>query len=265
MSGADTILDRPQRHHADPVLWERYKKEGDPQAREGLILHYSPLVKFVAGRVSTMLSPNVDFGDLVQSGLFGLMDAIEKYEPERGNRFESYAVHRIRGAIIDELRALDWAPRSVRAREREMAQARAELENELQRQPTEAEIADRLEVPVEQLHRHQAESSNTQVMALDETLDPSQGAATLGEMLEDTREAAPGDDLDREETRIVLGEAIGKLPDRERLVITLYYFEGRTLAEIGAGLGVTESRACQIHARALASIGNRTRSALGLL
>src|ERR671918_3185031 len=139
---------------ADPVLqaWNEYKDNGSSSARDSLILHYSPLVKYVAGRVAVGLPANVEQADLMSYGIFGLMDAIEKYEPERGIKFETYAISRIRGSIIDELRAIDWVPRSVRFKAREVEKAYASLENKLKRPPSDAEIADEMDVSIEELN-----------------------------------------------------------------------------------------------------------------
>ena len=138
-------------------LWERFKASGDADLRERLILHYSPLVKYVAGRVGAGLPRSVDQNDLASYGLFGLIDAIDKFEPDRGFKFETYAIKRIKGAILDELRALDWVPRSVRSRARRMETAVQELEHELQRTPTEDEVAERTEMDIEELHDALAE------------------------------------------------------------------------------------------------------------
>jgi RNA polymerase sigma factor for flagellar operon FliA len=155
-------------------LWERFKSTGDTAAREGLILHYSALVKFVAGRLRAGLPRNVDAQDLISYGTFGLIDAIDKFDPERGYKFETYAVNRIKGAILDELRALDWVPRSVRARAREIQRSLAELEHQLQRTPTDQELADHMDVPVGQLQDHLGELSTLGFVALDELLNPGE-------------------------------------------------------------------------------------------
>jgi RNA polymerase sigma factor for flagellar operon FliA len=239
------------------ALWRRYKATGDEGLRERLILYYSPLVKYVAGRVGAGLPPNVDVGDCVSYGVFGLLDAIEKFEPERGIRFEPYAMRRIRGAILDELRALDWIPRSVRAKARALERAYTALESRLHRTPTEAEIADEMAVSVADLHQIFSQLSAVNVLALDELLGASSdgpGAVSLGETLEDAAADDPVAVFESQEMRKLLVGALTTLPEREQTVITLYYFEGLTLAEVGRVLGVSESRISQIHTRAMLAL-----------
>jgi RNA polymerase sigma factor for flagellar operon FliA len=239
-------------------LWTEFKSSGDERAREGLILHYSPLVKFVAGRVGAGLPKNVDHADLVSYGTFGLIDAVDKFEPERGFKFETYAVNRIKGAILDELRALDWVPRSVRSRAREIQRTMAELNHTLQRTPTEEEVAESMEVPLDTLRGHLGEIANLGFVALDELLNPSENASgSMTDVLPDSGAIDPSGSFEKEETRYMLADSINRLPDRERLVLTLYYYEGLTLAEIGGVLNVTESRICQIHTKAVMSLRNR--------
>ncbi len=234
--------------------WRRFKESGDGQAREGLILHYSPLVKFVAGRVGVGLPRNVEQADLISYGMFGLIDAIDKFEPERGFKFETYAVNRIKGAILDELRALDWVPRSVRSRAREIQRSLDELEHRLKRTASEEELADHMGVPLETLQNQLGEIAGLGFVALDEMIEPGErGSATIGDLLSDPKGIDPGSSFEQQENRFVLTDAINRLPERERLVVTLYYFEGLTLAEIGDVLGVTESRICQIHTKSVMS------------
>ena len=235
-------------------LWERFKADGDPATRERLILHYSPLVKYVAGRVGVGLPPNIEQADLVSYGIFGLIDAIEKFDIERAIKFETYAISRIRGAIIDELRAIDWIPRSVRYKAREVERAYAALEGELHRTPTEAEVAERLGIALEDLHAIFSQVSYVNVVALDEllTVGGEKGdKLSLVDTLEDTKAEDPVTAFETEETKFILSRAINQLPEREKIVVTLYYYEGLTLAEIGRVLGVTESRICQMHTKAV--------------
>lgn len=237
-------------------LWSSFKADGDTAVRERLILHYSPLVKYVAGRVGAGLPRSVDQNDLASYGLFGLIDAIDKFEPERGFKFETYAINRIKGAILDELRALDWVPRSVRSRSRLIETGVAELEHRLQRAPTEEELADHMDMSVDELQSALAEIGRTGIAALDEMVG-SDSSTTVGDMLADPGSVSPEAAVQVEETREGLVEAINKLPERDRLVITLYYYESMTLSEIGEVLGVTESRVCQIHAKTMMSLRNR--------
>ncbi len=166
-------------------LWERFKSTGDPAAREGLILHYSPLVKFVAGRVGVGLPRNVDQADLISYGIFGLIDAIDKFEPERGFKFETYGINRVRGAIIDELRGLDWVPRSVRSRAREIERSMVELEHKLQRTPTEEELAAHMDMPLGDLQSTLGEMSTLGMVALDDLLGPDRDSGTVSDVLPD--------------------------------------------------------------------------------
>jgi RNA polymerase sigma factor for flagellar operon FliA len=235
-------------------LWRRYKGEGDSGARERLVVAYSPMVKFVAGRLGAGLPSHVDDADLISYGLMGLIGAIERFEPERGIKFETFAMTRIRGAIIDELRSLDWVPRSVRSRAREIETAQAKLEHELQRAPTEAEIAARLDITEDELQTSLLEIANSSVYALDElwTVSDSSGdQVSLLDTISDPRAEDPQESLASSEIKDRLTEAISSLPEREQLVVALYYYENLTLREIGEVLGVTESRVSQLHTKAV--------------
>ncbi|OEU91389.1 RNA polymerase sigma factor WhiG [Streptomyces oceani] len=235
-------------------LWRMYKGTGDNRLREQLILHYSPLVKYVAGRVSVGLPPNVEQADFVSSGVFGLIDAIEKFEPERSIKFETYAITRIRGAMIDELRAMDWIPRSVRQKARAVERAYATLEASLRRSPSESEVAAEMEIPLEELHGVFSQLSLANVVALEELLHAGAESGerlSLMDTLEDTAADNPVEIAEDRELRRILARAINTLPEREKTVVTLYYYEGFTLAEIGQVLGVTESRVSQIHTKSV--------------
>jgi RNA polymerase sigma factor for flagellar operon FliA len=235
-------------------LWRSFKDSGEKELRERLILHYSPLVKYVAGRVGVGLPPNIEQADLVSYGIFGLIDAIEKFDLERAIKFETYAISRIKGAIIDELRAIDWIPRSVRYKAREVEKAYAALEAKLHRTPSEAEVADELGIGLDELHAIFSQVSFVNVVALDELLNVGGERGdklSLVDTLEDTKAEDPVMAFETEETKYLLARAINTLPEREKIVVTLYYYEGLTLAEIGQVLGVTESRICQMHTKAV--------------
>jgi RNA polymerase sigma factor FliA len=235
-------------------LWVEFKATGESRLRERLILHYSPLVKYVAGRVGVGLPPNIEQADLVSYGIFGLIDAIEKFDLERAIKFETYAISRIKGAIIDELRAIDWIPRSVRYKAREVEKAYAALEAKLHRTPTESEVAGELGISLDELHTIFSQVSFVNVIALDELLNVGGERGdklSLVDTLEDTRAEDPVEVFETEETKYLLSRAINTLPEREKIVVTLYYYEGLTLAEIGQVLGVTESRICQMHTKAV--------------
>ncbi len=246
--------ERAEIEQAIAVLWREYKASGEERLRERLILHYSPLVKYVAGRVGVGLPPNIEQADLVSYGIFGLIDAIEKFDIERAIKFETYAISRIKGAIIDELRSIDWIPRSVRYKAREVEKAYAVLEAKLHRSPTEAEVAAELGIKLEDLHQIFSQVSFVNVVALDELLTAGGEKGdklSLVDTLEDTRAEDPVAAFETEETKYLLARAINTLPEREKIVVTLYYYEGLTLAEIGQVLGVTESRICQMHTKAV--------------
>jgi RNA polymerase sigma factor for flagellar operon FliA len=234
------------------TLWASYKATGEREVRDQLILHYSPLVKYVAGRVAVGLPQRVEPADLVSYGIFGLIDAIERFEPQRGLTFETYGITRIKGAIIDELRSLDWVPRSVRAKARLLERAYQTHEARLGRVPTDAELAVEVGVTEDQLQSILAQISFVGLAALDETLGISEpgDAPTLGDTLAD-RADGPVAVVETAETRRILAACIATMPERERIVLTLYYYEGLTLAEIGSVMGVTESRVSQIHTKAV--------------
>ncbi len=237
------------------ALWERWAATRDPEVRERLILQYSPLVKYVAGRVGVGMPSSVEHGDLVSYGIFGLMDAIDKFDLDKGFKFETYAITRIRGAILDELRSNDWVPRSVRANARKIERAIAAFEAEHARGPSDAELAAALEITEEELADRLTKISLTNVAALDETLRSSEGESlSLVDTLSDPEAPGPEGAFDEVEMRGLLGEAMGRLSERERTVLGLYYFEGMTLAQIGEILGVTESRICQIHTKSVMSL-----------
>jgi RNA polymerase sigma factor for flagellar operon FliA len=234
-------------------LWLEYRRTHDQKLRDRLILTYAPLVKYVAGRLGSGLPAHVDEGDLVSYGLLGLIGAIERYEPDRDVKFETYAIARIKGAIIDELRALDWVPRSVRSRAREIERAVAELESKLGRAPEDAEIAGKIGISTDELEESLTEISRTSIAALDELWTVSAGGDQIAliDTIEDDTIPDPQQALGATELREAIGEAIARLPEREKLVVTLYYYEELTLREIGEVLGVTESRVSQLHTKAI--------------
>lgn len=228
-------------------VWQRWFDGRDARARERLIVHYSPLVKFVAGRVGAGLPSSVDPGDLVSAGVFGLIDAVERFDPERGVKFETFAVPRIKGAVFDGLRALDWVPRSVRSRAREVEGAITALEAKHGRAPSEEEIADHLHLSDGEFQKWMASISSTTVGPLDRALAAGAEPRALSG---DTPES-PSAIVEDDEVRRLVKAEVRRLPQREQLVMTMYYDEGLTLAEIGSVLGVTESRISQIHTKAV--------------
>lgn len=239
-------------------LWADFKLSRSRELRDKLIIQYSPLVKYVAGRVGVGLPRNVEQSDLVSFGVFGLIDAIEKFDPERGYKFETYAIARIKGAILDELRSIDWVPRSVRSKARTLERAIGKLEAEHHRAPTDDEVASEMGVTQQQLQTTLSQISFVGVAALDEMLAGGERgeSVTLGDTVADTN-AGPMGVYEVEEMRQILAESINRMPEREKIVLTLYYYEGLTLAEIGRVLGVTESRVCQIHTKAVLQLRSR--------
>jgi RNA polymerase sigma factor for flagellar operon FliA len=235
--------------------WRRWVRDRAPADRERLILHHAPLVKYVAGRLSVGITAAVDPADLISYGMFGLIDAIERFDPDRGVRFERYAIPRIRGAIVDELRATDWVPRAVRDHARAVQTAVAELEASLRRTPTDAELAEHMGVDVDRLHEVLDQVSLTSLVALDQLfVDDDGGRSSLADTLHDPHAVDPHGRVERVEQRQALRAAIGRLDDRDRAVIVLYYLEGMTLAQIGDILRVTESRVSQLHTRAVLAL-----------
>ncbi len=241
-------------------LWSEYKRSGDRDVRDQLIVRYSPLVKFVAGRVSAGLPQSIEQADLVSYGMFGLIDAIEKFDTERNIKFETYAITRIKGAIIDELRSIDWVPRSVRAKARAVEQAYASLEASLGRAPSDAEVASELQMSEGDLQSIFGQISYIGIVALDEVISGGGSdrgeSVTLGDSLAD-RGDGPMAAFEVEEMKQILAGAINRLGDREKIVLSLYYYENLTLAQIGQVLGVTESRVCQIHTKAVMQLRGR--------
>jgi RNA polymerase sigma factor for flagellar operon FliA len=244
-------------------LWLEYRRTNDQALRDRLIITYAPLVKYVAGRLGSGLPAHLDEGDLVSYGLLGLIRAIERFDPGREIKFETYAIARIKGAIIDELRALDWVPRSVRARAREIERTIRELEAKTGRAPTDEEISAKLGISEEELDESLLDISRSSIAALDELWSVSGDGdqVSLLDTIEDPTGERPADALDARETKEVVADAISRLPEREKLVVTLYYYEELTLREIGEVLGVTESRVSQLHTKAILRLKSRLTGA----
>lgn len=233
-------------------LWKHYKKTKDPKTRETFILEYAPLVKYVAGRVAVSTPPNIEFDDLVSYGILGLIDAIEKYDPSQGIEFKAYAATRIKGSILDELRHMDWVPRSVRKRAREIERAYMELEHRLSRPATDDELADYLGVDESELSHLFLEASCVSLISMDETWTiEGDDEIVVTDTLRGPASETPDAILERGEAKKLLIAAIERLPQREREVIALYYYEELTLKEIGEVLGVSESRISQMHTKAI--------------
>jgi RNA polymerase sigma factor for flagellar operon FliA len=240
------------------ALWEGYKRNSDAASRERLILQYSPLVKYVAGRVSVGLPATIEHADLVSYGMFGLIDAIEKFDLEKGVKFETYAIARIKGAIIDELRSIDWIPRSVRSKARDVEKAMTKLELQLRRTPSEQELADEMGIGVKELRQTLTQVSLVSLVALDESFSGDDSERqSLVDTLQDPRAIDPQSNFEEVEQRQMLSDALNRMTEREKTVLVLYYFEGMTLAQIGQVLGVTESRVCQMHTKAVLGLRSK--------
>jgi RNA polymerase sigma factor for flagellar operon FliA len=241
--------------------WQRYKHVGDPRARDHLVLEYAHLAKYVAGRLAIGLPPTVQIDDLISSGILGLMDAIEKYDPKRDTKFETYAMTRIRGAMLDELRALDWVPRSTRRKARLLEDAYASLEAELGRSASDEEVSSHLKISTRMLQGMLAEISVSSLLSLDGFMMAGSGeeVSRLIDHFKDVDAVSPSALIEVQEVRSILADAIENLPKREKEVISLYYFDEMTMKEIGNILGVSESRVCQIHTKAILRLRGRLR------
>jgi len=250
---------RPPRSPGVAELWAAHLRDPSPARRAELVVHYSPLVKYVAGRMSARMPPSVERSDLVSYGVFGLIDALDRFRADQGCTFETYAISRIRGAILDELRRLDWVPRSVRAKASRVQWALAELEATLQRSPTDAELARFLGMSSRTLRTTLTQVFATTTPGFDELTVDADAGGVVAEAVADPDDE-PAAVVDAEATRHLVADSIRALPERERTVLSLYYYENLTLAEIGSILGVTESRVCQIHARAVLQMRSRIES-----
>jgi RNA polymerase sigma factor for flagellar operon FliA len=233
------------------LQWRRYLRRKDPQMRARLLKQYLPLVRNVAGRMAIGFPRSVELTDLINTGVIGLVEAFRNFDPRRGVKFETYAVPRIRGAILDELRALDWVPRSTRARSREIDRARSSLESDHGRSPTETELAKRLGCSVEELTAAMGDVSNSTLLSLDEAIyrEEDNHQVPRIEVVSDSRAKSALTELEKGELRAFLATAIDRLTAQEKLVIALYYFEELTLKEIGEVMTISESRVSQIHTK----------------
>ncbi|MDR3173086.1 MAG: RNA polymerase sigma factor WhiG [Treponema sp.] len=234
-------------------LWQKYRKTRDPKIREDFIKQYAPLVKYVAGKVAIGMPSNVEFDDLVGFGVFGLLDAIEKFEPEKNVKFKTYAVTRIRGAIFDELRSIDWVPRSVRQKTREVEEAIGALEAQLGRTATDQEIANSMGMDQEEYLKILMKISGTSILSLSDVwfTGDENDKVSIGDSIESPASLNPDVIVEKDEIRRVIVEAISELPDKEKKILVLYYYEDLTLKEIGQVLEVTESRVSQLHTKAI--------------
>ena len=234
-------------------LWDLYRHGRDPKIREAFIKQYAPLVKYVAGKVAVGMPHNVEFDDLVGFGVFGLLDAIDKFDPEKNVKFKTYAVTRIRGAIFDELRSIDWVPRSVRQKTREIEETIGSLEAQLGRTVSDQEIASAMGMSEDEFLKTMLKISGTSVLSLNDVwfAGDETDRISIGESIEAPSSLNPDIIVEKEEIRRVIIESINELPEKEKKVLVLYYYEDLTLKEIGQILEVTESRVSQLHTKAI--------------
>ncbi len=248
------------------IDWLRYQRDGNEEVRARLLRRYLPLVRNVAGRMAIGFPRSVELSDLINTGVIGLVEAFRNFDPDRGVKFETYAVPRIRGAILDELRALDWVPRSTRARSREIERALLALENDYGRPPTDAELAHKLGCTVEDLMLAIGDVTGSSLLSLDETVyreEDNHQVPRIETVRDDRRLNALGD-LEKDELRAFLVAAIDRLTEQEKLVIALYYFEELTLKEIGEVMSISESRVSQIHTKAVLKLRGMIRERFAL-
>ncbi|MDR0331482.1 MAG: FliA/WhiG family RNA polymerase sigma factor [Chitinispirillales bacterium] len=241
-------------------LWRDFKETGSKVAKDKLLVEYSHLVKYTTQRLAVNLPPSVDRDDLYSAGILGLIKAVDTFEPERGFKFETYAGHKIRGAILDELRALDWVPRSVRQKSRDLQRVFTKLENKLGRSPYDDEVCEELGVDIGEYEQILAEVTPTTIVSLDDSVsDPFSDAKDMRmvDQVEDPESVNPLKELGLGEVKGILKEAITGLPENERIVVALYHYEELTLKEIGVVLNLTESRVSQIHSKAMMKLRAR--------
>lgn len=241
-------------------LWKDFKEAGSKVAKDKLLLEYAPLVKYVAQRIAVNLPASVDRDDLVSCGIFGLVKAVETFEPERGFKFETYAGHKIRGAILDELRAMDWVPRSVRQKARDMQRVYAKLENDLGRMPYDDEVCKELNISMSEFEDMLSEVTPATIISLEEAMPDRESDSKelrIIDTIEDPGSENPLRELGFAEVKSILKEAIAGLPEKEKLVIALYHYEELTLKEIGVVLDISESRVSQIHSKVILKLRSK--------
>ena len=242
------------------TVWAEFQIDRDPALKEQLLVNYLPLVKIVASRMKVSLPNSVVLDDLVGAGTMGLINSVDHFNPDLGFKFETYAVPRIRGAILDGLRDYDWVPRSIRAKERMVSRAMVALEEQLNRVPTDEELATRLELTVSDYHKLLDEVSATSLLSFDHPMGTDEGQTTsLYDVVENKHYDSPLDIMERKEIKTLMVKLINSLPEQEKLVMALYYYEELTLKEIGQVLDISESRVSQIHTKIIINLKNKIR------
>ncbi len=235
-------------------LWREFRETGSKIAKDKLLVEYAHIVKYVTNRIAINLPASVDKNDLISSGIMGLIKAVETFEPERGFKFETYAGHKIRGAILDDLRAMDWVPRSVRQKSRDLQRVYAKLENELGRTPYDDEVCESMGITLKEFEELLSDVTPTTILSLEEAMpDRSSDSKEIRliDTIEDPGSENPLKELGFTEVKDILKDAIANLPEKEKLVVALYHYEELTLKEIGVVLDITESRVSQIHSKAI--------------
>jgi RNA polymerase sigma factor FliA len=243
----------PWEGKSEEDLWKIYRRSKDQKLRDYFVRQYAPLVKYVAGKIAMGMPQNVEFDDLVGFGVFGLFDAIDKFDPAKHVKFKTYAVTRIRGAIFDELRTIDWVPRSVRQKAREVEETVRRLESSLGRSASDEEIASGMEMEVKEFQQMMLKISGTSMLSLHDIwyTGEDNDKISIAESIESPGSLNPDTIVEKDEIKRVIVEAIRELPDKEKKVLVLYYYEDLTLKEIGEVLEVTESRVSQLHTKAV--------------
>lgn len=245
-------------------LWTEYDKSGTPELREKIILEYAPLVKLVAGRLSMYLGYNVEYDDLVSYGIFGLIDAIDKYDYAKEVKFETYASLRIRGAILDQIRKMDWIPRTIRQKQKRIDAVCKDIETRLGRSATDEEIASELGISDDEYLEWQSQMKITNVVSLNEYMEQGAEVPAEGNQFTTARFDSPEENIEKEELKKVLEESLEQLTEKEKKVILLYYYEDLTLKEISNVLEVSESRISQLHTRALQKMKTKMGDYMGI-
>ncbi len=241
-------------------LWKEFKETGSDTARDKLLMEYSPMVRYIVDRIALNLPNTVDVDDLYSTGVIGLIKAMDTFEPERGFKFETYAGHKVRGAVLDELRSQDWVPRSIRQKSKDLQKVMMKLRTELGRPPYDQEVCDEMGFTKREYEKYLSEVAPTTILSLEESM-PDQGGESKSikviETIEDPGCENPLKMLGYEEIKKILKETIADLPEKEKLVIALYHFEELTLKEIGVVLEISESRVSQIHSKAIIKLKSR--------
>lgn len=241
------------------ALWKEWRENKSVRAKDLILGEYAGLIKQTALRVAIGLPGHVDIGDLIGSGAFGLIRAVESFDPGREVKFETYAAHKIRGAILDELRSLDWVPRSVRQKVRDLQKTYADLSVRLGRMPYDDEVADHLGLSIPEFEELLNDVAPLTVLSLDEQEGLDEEGPRLSELVADPQAANALEEMSEKERKEILRDAIAGLPEKERIVISLYHYEELNFKEIGKVMGITESRVCQIHSKAMIKLRARMR------